>query len=114
MRIFFAFEAIVLCVLDPVGLGTTIVIARVVESNLAALSILAYLFRVVDTVRCFSHILGNLLVTNNTLPVMLYLRLGISLLRIVLSTYATIITIALVVQIITVLDKRVFVDAVLV
>ena len=85
MWVIFAIKVVVLCVLDLVRLGTTIVIVRVVESNHTALSILAHHFRVMDTVRCLSNFLGNLLVINDTLPVMLYLRLSIILIGIVLS-----------------------------
>ena len=42
MRVIFAFEAKVLRVLDLVRLGATIVIVRVMESDLATMSVLAH------------------------------------------------------------------------
>ena len=85
------------------------------ESDLAALAVLAHHFRVMDTVRSFSHVLGNFLVVNDTLPVMFCLRLSILLLITTkVVAVSILIKIALVAFNITALDKRVFINAVLI
>ena len=85
------------------------------ESDLTALAVLAHHFRIMDTVRSFSHVLGNFLVIDDTLPVMLCLWLSILLLITTkVVAVSILIKIALVVFYTTGLDKRVFIDAVLI
>ena len=85
------------------------------ESDLAAYAVLAHHFRVMDTVWSFSHVLGNFLVIYDTLPVMLCLWLSILLLiTIKVVAVSILIKIALVAFNIIALDKRVFIDAVLI
>lgn len=85
------------------------------ESDLAALAVLAHHFGVMDTVGSFSHVLGNFFVINNTLPVMLCLRLSILLMMTIkVVAVSILIKIALVALNTTALDKNVFFDAVLV
>ena len=85
------------------------------ESDLAAYAVLAHHFRVMDTVRSFSHVLGNFLVINDTLPVMLCLWLSILLLITTkVVAVSILVKIALVVFYTTGLDKRVFIDTVLI